>query len=181
MLRPWPLTALLLALACDNSARNEQIANVDKKADPVLDERAEELKRKRQADAEAKAALDDRLHEAIVKLAVAPPPPKKPLGLAEACQAAADAKDRFMQRLAKGEALSKWTAARESDLPMQIIECTSGDSVSAAACQVAALDGAGPELAERMDEIVAVCMAKYAKARPGGAQAASSALPQRPH
>ena len=173
----WTLPLVLVA-ACDNSARNEQIASVDKKVDDGAEARAAELKRKRAEEAQAKADEDDRIHQAIVKIAVAPESPPK--ALAEACQAVADAQDRFVERLGDAGAKSKWTASRESDLPMSIIACSSNESVVVAGCQANALDQADATMKDRMQEILDVCVSKFAKPRAGGVQAAGMAIPKRP-
>lgn len=177
-MNPRWLLPLVLAIACDNSARNEQIAAVDKKVDDDADARAAELKRKREAEAQAKADEEDRIHQAIVKIAVAPEKPPK--ALADACQAVADAQDRFVERLGDADAKAKWQASREGDLPMSIIACTSNDSVVVAGCQANALDQADATLKDRMQEILDVCVSKFAKPRAGGVQAAGVAIPKRP-
>lgn len=165
--------------ACDNTARNEQIANVEKKAtedDPkVAAERAE----KRLAAERAKTEAADKLRAEIAKIAVVVDKPK--MGRAEGCEAAAEAQDRFIARIASDEAKAAWAASRDKSKPMMIIECTSADSTDVAACQIAALDNAPPVLAEKMNDILDYCVEKFAKPKPAGTPPAGSAdIPKRP-
>lgn len=173
--------ALTVLGACDNSARNERIADVDKK--PVED--AEETKRiearklEREAKEKAKADEDEAARVEIAKIAVLPD--KKPKKLDEACQGAVDAHDRFMQRLHTGEALAAWNASKENELPMSFVQCAAADSIEAAVCQSNALDAASPALKDRYKEIVDACISRFAPARPAAlAGGGGGAIPKRP-
>lgn len=172
------LALLVLVPACDNSARNEQIANVDKK--PVDDEKAtEERKQKRLAADKAKADAAAAVHDEIVKVAVVSEKPPK--GLAEGCEAVADAQDRFVARLGTADQKTKWAAGRENQRPMAIIQCTSADSLDVASCQANGLDNASPALAEHMQEILEYCVGKFAKPRQAGTLPAGGGdIPKRP-
>src|SRR5689334_19691738 len=112
------LPLLSTASGCDNSERNERIADVDKKPAEDAEEakRVEERRMKREAEAKAKADAEEQVRVEIGKIAVLPA--KKPKKLDEACQGAVDAHDRFMQRLHTGESLAAWNAAKENELPM---------------------------------------------------------------
>jgi hypothetical protein len=162
---------LVVALGCDNKARNEEISNIEKKEtpDPELEKAMAERKAKREADDKAKLEAAEAKRVAIDKIAVKPAkPPKK---LEEACNAVAEAQDRFMQRLHTGEVLQKWTDAKETQLPMTIVQCASAGSLDVAGCQMAALDSAGPELKEDLPEILQVCIDKFGpKGPPAGVQ-----------
>jgi hypothetical protein len=165
--------------ACDNTARNEQIAGAEKKPaedDPKL---VAERKEKRLAAERAKAEAADKLRADIAAIAVVPDKPK--LGLAEGCEQAAEAQDRFVARIGTDEAKAAWAAGREKSKPMSIIECTSADSVDVAACQIAALDAAPPTLAANMKDILDYCVEKFAKPKPAGTPPAGSGeIPKRP-
>jgi len=162
---------LVAALGCDNKARNEEIANVEKKdaEDPELEKAMAERKAKREAEEKAKLAAAEAKRTAIDKIAVAPA--KLPKKMEDACNAVAEAQDRFMQRMFTGEVLEKWTAAKDTQLPMTIVQCVSAGSLEVAGCQVSALDAAPPELKEDLSEILKVCIDKYGpKGPPPGAQ-----------
>lgn len=184
MRSPFTLATLVLVSigawvgACDNSARNDQIANVEKAPEKADEKEAAERKAKREAAEKAKADAEEARRVEVAKIAVVGE--KKPKGLAEACEQVADARDRFIERLGSAEAKAAWAASRENERPMAIIECTTADSVEAAACQIAGLDGASPALAEHVDEILDYCVRKYARPKPGASGAASSAIPTRP-
>lgn len=175
----WIVAVVLLA-GCDNSKRSEAIASVDKPADADAEKReAEARKAKRVADEKAKADAAEKIREQIAAIAVAPEKlPKQ--ALAEACQAVTDAQDRFVKRLQSGEALAAWEAGRDDELAMAMVACVSADSVSVAACQVAGLDAAGPELAAHKQDILDHCIARYAKPRAGAKQQAGAAIPKKP-
>lgn len=177
-----PTLALLLAIACDNKARNEEIANVETKdaPDPELERRMQERKAKREAEDEAKAAAAEAKRAAIEALAVLPATLPKEIG--KACEAVGAAHDRFMQRVQTGDALAKWMAAKETELPMTIVQCTTADDLEAAACQANALDHAPAELANDASEILRVCVAKYGpKGPPPGVQPGGAAeIPKKP-
>lgn len=186
---PAPMTPRLVLMtlwitvgngvACDNSARNEQIAAVEKKTDEPDDKAVAERKAKREAAEKAKADAADALRAEIAKVAVVPA--KLPKGLAEGCDGVADAQDRFVARLQSADAQAKWTAARDKQRPMAIIECTSVDSLEVAGCQIAGLDAAPPALAEHMDGIIDYCVEKFAKPRPAGTlPAGGGEIPKRP-
>jgi hypothetical protein len=169
----------VISSACDNTARNEQIAGVEKKPeadDPkVVAERAE----KRLAAERAKTEAADNLRAEIAKIAVVPE--KTKMGLAEGCEQAAEAQDRFVARIGSEEAKAAFTAGRDKSKPMAIIECTSADSIEVAACQIAALDAAPPTLAENMKDILDYCVEKFAKPKPAGTPPAGSGeIPKRP-
>lgn len=169
----------ITSVACDNTARSEQIAGVDKKPaedDPkAVAERAE----KRLAAERAKSEAADNLRAEIAKIAIAPE--KSKMGLAEACEAAAAAQDRFVARIGSDAAKTAWAASLEKSKPMAIIECTSADSVDVAGCQIAALDNAPPALAENMKDILDYCVEKFAKPKPAGTPPAGSGdIPKRP-
>ncbi len=170
---------MLLGLGCDNSARNEQISTVDKKADDTDEKALAARKEKRLAAEREKAATQEAVRAEIATIAVVPAD-KPARGLAEACEAVADAEDRFVTRLQPAEAQAKWTADRENRRPMAIIECTSADSVDVAACQVAGLDAASATLADHMDEILDYCVEKFARPQPAGAPAGGGVIPKRP-
>jgi len=166
-------------VACDNTARNEQIAGVEKKAtqddSKVVTERAE----KRLAAERAKTEAADNLRAEIAKIAVVVDKPK--MGLAEGCEAAAEAQDRFVARIGSDAAKTSWAASRENSKPMTIIECTSADSTDVAACQIAALDNAPPVLAENLKDILDYCVEKFAKPKPAGTPPAGGGdIPKRP-
>lgn len=176
---------LIVVLACDNKARNEEIANVEKKeaTDPELDKAMAERKAKREAEAKAKADAEEAKRESIAKLMVVPD--KLPKKLEKACDDVAAAQDRFMQRLHTGEVLAKWTAEKESLLPMTIVQCASVSSLEVAGCQVNALDNAPPELKENVDEILKACVDKFGpKGPPPGVQVGGAGeipkVPKRP-
>lgn len=176
------LPVLALSGGCDNSERNERIADVDKK--PVEDaeeaKRVEERKLKREAEAKAKAELEEQVRVEIGKIAVLPA--KKPKKLDEACQGAVDAHDRFMQRLHTGESLAAWNSAKENELPMSFVQCAAADSIEAAICQSNALDAASPALKDHHKDIVDACIAKFAPARPAAlAGGGGGAIPKRPN
>jgi vacuolar-type H+-ATPase subunit E/Vma4 len=157
----------ILAVACDNSDRNERIADVQKKPpeeDPAEKAKAEARKAERQAKEKAKADAEEAVRQEITKIAVAPD--KLPKKLDEACQAVADAHDGFMQRTKQGEALAAWNAGKEEELPMTFVQCAGADSIPAAACEKAALDAASPALVDHVKEIAQACITKYAPARP---------------
>lgn len=177
------LTRLTLAsallLACDNSARNEQIATVEKKPDGSDEKAAAERKEKRLAAERAKAEAQENIRLEIAKVAVLGAKPPK--GLAEGCEAAADAQDRFVARLGSAEAKAEWTADRENQRPMTIIQCTSADSVDVASCQINALDNAPPALAEHMKDMLAMCIEKFARQRRAGTPPGGGGeIPKRP-
>jgi hypothetical protein len=180
---PTRLLALLVLtsapVACDNTARNEQIAAVEKK--PAEDDAklVAERKEKRLAAERAKAEAADKLRAEIAKIAVATDKPK--IGLAEGCEAAAEAQDRFVARIGSEAAKTEWAASRENSKPMSIIECTSADSVDVATCQTNALDNAPPALAENMKDILDYCVEKFAKPKPAGTPPAGGGeIPKRP-
>lgn len=170
---------LVLASACDNSARNEQIATVEKKTDEPDETALAERKEKRLAAEKAKADAAEAVRAEIVKVAVVGDKPIK--GLAEACEAVADAQDRFVARLGSDDAKAKWAAGRENQRPMAIIQCTSADSTAVASCQVNGLDNASPALAEQMQAIIDYCVEKFAPPRqPGTLPAGGGQIPKRP-
>lgn len=169
---------LLSTLACDNSARNEQIASVEKKVDAPGEDETKKRAEKRLAAERAKSDAAEAIRVEIVKVAVLGEKPPK--GLAEGCEAAADAQDRFVARLRSAEAQAAWTAARERERPMAIIACTSADSLDVASCQINALDKAPPALADHMQEVLDFCISKFARPRPGAAAASSGEIPKRP-
>ncbi|MBC8070089.1 MAG: hypothetical protein IAG13_17270 [Deltaproteobacteria bacterium] len=176
------LPVLVLSGGCDNSERNERIADVDKK--PVEDaeeaKRIEERKIKREAEAKAKAEAEEQVRVEIAKIAVLPA--KKPKKLDEACQGAVDAHDRFMQRLHTGESLAAWNSTKENELPMSFVQCAAADSIEAAICQSNALDAASPALKDHHKDIVDACIAKFAPARPAAlAGGGGGAIPKRPN
>jgi hypothetical protein len=158
--------ALSLLAACDNSGRNERIADVDKKPVEDADEakRVEQRKQKRIADEQAKSEAEELVRVEIAKIAVLPA--KLPKKLDEACQSASDAHDRFMQRTLAGEELAGWNAKKENELPMSFVQCASADSIEAASCQASALDAASPALKAHYKDIVDACISKFAPARP---------------
>lgn len=180
-MRPRTILAVLVlvsAVACDNTARNDQISNVEK-APVVADEKeAAARKAKREAADKAKADAEEARRVEITKIAVVGE--KKPKGLAEGCEAVADARDRFVERLGTAEAKAAWAAGRENDRPMAIIQCTAAESVDVAACQINGLDGASPALVDHMDDILAYCVGKHARPKPGGAASSGAAIPKRP-
>jgi len=173
-----------LGVACDNSARNQEIANVEKKdapeaKDPEFEKRMEERKQKRLAEEKAKADVDAARTAALEKVAVLPP--KLPKKIDKACAEVGEAQDRFMQRMFTGEVLEKWTAAKGTQLPMTVMQCTKAGSLEVAACQAYALDNAPPELKEDVPEILKVCIDKFGPASEGGAAAqAGGAIPKKP-
>jgi len=171
---------MLLALGCDNSARNEQTATVEKKADDTDEKALAARKEKRLAAERETAAAQEAVRAEIATIAVVPAN-KSARGLAEACEAVADAQDRFVARLQPTEVQTKWTADRENRRPMAIIECTSADSTDVAACQIAALDNAPPVLAENLKDILDYCVEKFAKPKPAGTPPAGGGdIPKRP-
>lgn len=176
------IALLVLASACDNSARNEQIATVEKKTDEPDEKALAERKEKRLAAEKAKADAAEAVRAEIVKVAVVGDKPTgKPRGLAEACEAVADAQDRFVARLGSDDAKAKWAAGRENQRPMAIIQCTSADSTAVASCQVNGLDNASPALAEQMQAIIDYCVEKFAPPRqPGTLPAGGGQIPKRP-
>lgn len=183
-LAPALALVAMLGVACDNSDRNERIADVQKKPpeeDPEEKAKAEARKAKRLADEKAKADAEEAVRVEIAKIAVLPE--KLPKKLDEACQGVADAHDGFMQRVATGDALAAWNASKENEMPMTFVQCAGADSIPAAACQKAALDAASPALADHFKEILATCIAKFAPARPaavaGGAGGGIPAVPKK--
>jgi hypothetical protein len=173
------LTGGNVLLACDNSARNEQIAAVEKKPEELDDKAAQDRKEKRLAAEKAKADAAESIRTEIAKIAVVGPKPPKTL--AEACEGAADAQDRFIARLQSAEAQTKWTADRERQRPMAIIECTSAESLDVAGCQINALDTAPPALADHMNEILEFCVSKFARPKATNvAPSGSGVIPKRP-
>jgi hypothetical protein len=162
---------LVVLFGCDNKARNEEIANVEKKEtkDPELEKAMAERKAKREADDKAKGEAVEAKRAAIDKITVLPE--KLPKKLEDACNAVGEAQDRFMQRLHTGDVLTKWTEAKENQIPMTIVQCASASSLQVAGCQTSALDNAGPELKEDLPEILKVCIDKYGpKGPPPGVQ-----------
>ena len=185
--RKLALVALpfVAVLGCDNKARNEEIANVEKKevSDPELEKGMAERKAKREAEAKAKADAEEAKRATIAKLMVVPD--KLPKKLEKACDDVAAAQDRFMQRLHTGEVLEKWTAAKDTQLPMTIVQCASVSSLEVAGCQTSALDNAPPELKENVDEILKACVDKFGpKGPPPGSQIGGAGeipkIPKRP-
>jgi len=181
--RPLVFAALpLLVTGCDNKARNEEIATVEKKdaPDPELDKRMAERKQKREAEERAKAEAAERKRAAIEALAVAPA--KLPKKLDQACEAVAAAHDRFMQRHHTGAALEAWTAAKDEELPMTVVQCASANRLDVAACQASALDNASAELANDATAILQACVGKYApKGPPPGMQPGGAGeIPKKP-
>lgn len=182
-----PRTLALLsifALGCDNSDRNERIADVQKKPpeeDPAEKAKAEARKAERAAKEKAKADAEEAVRVEIAKIAVLPD--KLPKKLDEACQAVSEAHDRFMQRTKQGEELAAWNAGKEEELPMTFVQCAGADSIEAASCQKMALDAASPLLADHFKEIFQACITKYAPARPaavaGGGGGGVPAVPKK--
>jgi hypothetical protein len=175
---------LAVALACGGDTRDATFANVDKKEtkeDPDEAKRLEERKQKRLADEKAKAEQQAARTAEIAKIAVVPP--KLPKDLEKGCQAVAEAQDRFMQRHHGGDELAKWTAAKEEELPMTVVQCASANSLEVAGCQAHALDNAPALLKDGTKEILDACIAKFAKAMPSGpgpGVAGPAAIPKRP-
>jgi len=174
----------MLGVACDNSDRNERIADVQKKPaeeDPEEKAKAEARKAKRAADEKAKADAAEAVRVEIAKIAVLPE--KLPKKLDEACQGVADAHDAFMQRVATGDALAAWNASKENEMPMTFVQCAGADSIPAAACQKMALDAASPALADHFKDILSACISKFAPARPaavaGGGGGGIPAVPKK--
>lgn len=170
--------ALVSVVGCDNTARNDQISNVEKTAPAVDEKEAAARKEKREAAERAKLDAEEARRVEIVN--IAKPSEKLPKGLAEGCEAVADARDRFTERLGTAEAKAAWAAGRENDRPMAIIECTTADSVEVASCQINGLDGASPALAAHMDDILSYCVGKHARPKAGGAASTGAAIPKRP-
>lgn len=170
---------LLPTFACDNSARNEQIASVEKQVEAPDENEVKQRAEKRLAAERAKSDAAEALRAEIIKVAVLGEKPPK--GIAKGCEAASDAQDRFVARLQSAEAQTKWTAARERERPMSIIECTSADSLDVASCQINALDKAPPALADHMKAVLDFCVEKFARPRPAGTQPAGGGdIPKRP-
>jgi hypothetical protein len=174
---------LVLLVACDSKARNEQFVNVEKKeekVDPELQKKVDERKAKREAEDKAKAEAAEAKRVMIDKIAVLPA--KLPKKMDAGCDAVAQAQDRFMQRHHTGEVLEKWTTAKDTQLPMTIVQCASTGSLEVAGCQAAALDAAPAELKEDLPEILKVCIDKFAPAGPppGAGPAGPDPIPKRP-
>jgi hypothetical protein len=153
------LCSVLLSLglvACDKPEEtSEKSVPEPTEADKIA---AERLAKKR-ADREAaeKAAADKvALIQSLIVL-----PEKMPKNLKEACDEVAAAQDEFMKRHFEGEALTKWEAAKGTQLGMVKASCVKGQSVEVPACQIHAMNSATPELKKDLPELLKGCIDKF--------------------
>ena len=160
--RALPFALVLsLSAACGGEAKKAAPAPT-KAAEPAEDpgvvKRREERLAKEKAEKDAEAARVAAI-DALTVL-----PEKLPKDLGKTCEAVADAQMKFFERMFEGEKLEKLKAAQGTQRPMTISGCTGFGSIEAAACQVAAFDGATDKsLASSVSDIARVCNEKFAK------------------
>lgn len=165
------LSLLALTPACDSGpSEEEKKAAEEAAAKKAAEEKAlEEGIAKRKAEREAKEkekeeAEKKRLAE-IDALCVLPD--KMPKNLDKACAGVAEANDGFMLRLYEGEAITKWNAAKGTQLQMTKATCMKTGSLEAAACQINAMNNAPPEHKKALPEILKTCIEKFRKTEEG--------------
>ncbi len=171
-----PVVVALVA-GCDSRPAPTTAKAEEKKADDDLDKRLAERKAKREAAEKAKVEAEAKKAADVDALCVLPA--KLPKKLDKGCADVAAAHDRFMNRSFEGEVREKWNAAKGTQMPMTIMQCTNTGSLQVAGCQAAALDKAPPEMASELPTILKRCIDKFANATGRGAGAAPT-LPKKP-
>jgi len=171
------LASTMLCLACGGgggpSATEALAKQQEEKKTPDAEMEAAIAKRKAEREAKEKAAKEEeeKIKAAIDAATVLPE--KLPKSVEAGCDEVAKAHDRFMQRLYDGPALEKWNGGvKGTQMEMTKVQCNQADSVKVAACQINALDTAGPEIKKKLPELFRTCISKYAKkggAPPGSA------------
>lgn len=143
------------------------------KADADAAKAVAERKAKREAEEKAKAEAEAKVAAEVERLTVAPEKlPKDPVA---ACDAVGQAHDAFVRRTGDAKAVADWDAGgKDKTIPMTIVQCTQADSVKTAACQKAALEGAGPELKDAAKKLLQACIDKF-----GSKRAPPAGMPQR--
>ncbi len=91
-------------------------------------------------------------------------PEKLPKKLAKACDAVADANDKFMTRMYTGAALEKWEKAKQTQLGMTKAQCTKTGKVEVAACQMNAMNAAQEDMKKALPDIMRRCIEKFGSA-----------------
>jgi hypothetical protein len=149
------LLCLTLA-ACDKPEdKSEKKVEEPTEADKEV---AERLAKKRAERAAAEQAEADKL--ALIQTLIALPE-KMPKDLEHACDDVATAQDEFMKRHFEGEALSKWEAAKGTQLSMVKANCAKAQSIEVPACQTHAMNSAPPELKKSLPELLKGCIDKF--------------------
>lgn len=122
---------------------------------------AELAAKKAKREAEKKAAEDaKKAYEAKVD-ALCVVPETLPKKLDKACADVAKANDDFMTRMYTGEALERWQKAKQMQLGMTTSQCMKTGSIEVAACQIAAMNGAGEDMKKGLPDLLRRCIEKY--------------------
>jgi hypothetical protein len=166
------LSLLALSPACDSGPSPEELkAQEEAAAKKAAEEKAlADGIAKRKADREAKEkAKEDAEKARLAEIdALCVLPEKMPKNLDKACAEVAAANDRFMLRLYEGEAVTKWNAAKGTQLQMQKATCMKTGSIEAAACQINAMDNTPPEHKKALPDILRACIEKFRKVEEAG-------------
>jgi hypothetical protein len=169
------LPFLAAPMGCD-SGNEEKPAAAAADAEPEMSEQDKRIQariqKRKDEEAAAQKAIDDAeaaKQEALDKITVLPE--KLPKKLDKACAEVAEANDRFMLRLYEGPTVEKWNQAKGTQLGMTKANCQKSGSLEVAACQIAAMDAAGPELKKALPDIFKVCIEKFGNKEGGEKEA----------
>ena len=154
------------ATGCDDSAQKKAAADAKAKKEAKEAEEAKALEKRKQERLakEQKKKDEEAAKQAKVDAACTLPEDAEiPKKLAKACAGVAEAHDGFMTRLYadNAETVAKWNSAKGTQLPMTTAQCTKAGSTKVAACQMHALNNAGPELKKELPAIFKTCIDKY--------------------
>jgi len=163
MLRSILVVALFASplIACDSGPTPSEEAA--KKASEEKKKAEDDALAKRKAEREAKDQAEkdaaDALAAQIDALAVLPA--EMPKDLTKACEARAKAEDDFMHKHYEGDVVTKWDAAKGTQLGFAKQSCIKVGKIEIPVCQSAAMENAPAELKKSLPDLLKRCIDKF--------------------
>lgn len=170
VLSPLLCAALIVPALAGCDKKEEAPAKTDEKTaqEKEVEERLAKKRAEREAKEKAAKEAEEKKQAMIAEIAVLPEEGEMPKDIEKACKAVAQANDDFMNRLYEGDAIERWNEAKGTQLPMTEAQCKKSGSIEVAACQVNAMNKAGPELKKALPDLLRACIEKFGAGAEGG-------------
>jgi len=156
---------------CDQPEAKDPAADEQSEQDKMVAERVRKKREERAAKKKAEEDAAEAQAKAIDAIAVLPDEKDMPKKLDKACKAVSQANDDFMLRLYEGDALTRWNKIKGGQLSQAEAGCNTLGSLEVAACEINAMNAAGPELKKAFPKLKDACIEKFGagaeQAKPG--------------